>query len=104
MGPQQTSTPNLAPQAPPTSSHSCIQPQPPSGKNKALIWVLIVFGILLASAIVFMVLEPAKSPQSEGKNNTQTEALFYDTLHNASKQPVFRLGMYRAGYTNNTDA
>lgn len=103
MGPEQTPVSNEAPQAPVTPPKEPLQP-PPSARNKALVWMLVVFGLIVAAIIAFMMYEPAKSPQNPTKSTQQAEALFYDTVQNASKQPIFRVGMFRAGYISTADA
>ena len=80
------------------------QPALPPKKSRAPIFIIGVAVLAIIVAAVFMWLKPAGSPSQGAQNSAQAEQLFYDTLQNASKQSVFRIGSYRGYFVNENDA
>jgi hypothetical protein len=89
----------------PQQNMAAPQPTLPPKKFRALPFIIIgvvVLAIVLAAA--FMWLKPAGSPSHGSQNSAQAEQLFYDTIQNASKQPVLKFGSYRGYFANENDA
>lgn len=89
----------------PTPIIAAPQPTLPPKKSRAPLFIIIgVVLVVVIAAAIFMWLKPASSPSQGPQNSAQAEQLFYDTLQNAAKQPVFRIGSYRGYFVNENDA
>ncbi len=80
---------------------------PPVERKKMIAVALLSLVILVvtAGAIVAIAMMGAKqAPVTDAGSNSETEALFYDSLGNAAKQQQYRIAMYRATYANKADA